>query len=155
MKKAFLIAALALAAGCVSETKYGEFEPKGVLSPSDAAAYDDYGPAMAHNDKYAMAYEWQRQNPQVVKAATTPTMLAGWVAYPEAADRLLSRIGTAYDGDPLALTQIAAVTEYVMCPKYPKAAERRLWVSALKRARAKSDDGYVKTFCDQQLRICE
>ena len=28
-------------------------------------------------------------------------------------------------------------------------------VAALRRAKAASDDGYVKTFCNQQLRLCE
>ena len=27
--------------------------------------------------------------------------------------------------------------------------------AALRRAKAASDDGYVKTFCNQQLRLCE
>ena len=72
------------------------------------------------------------------------------------ADDLLAKIGTAYDGDPVALTQIAAVTQFVMCPKCPDApARRKLWTAALKRAKAASDDGYVKTFCNQQLRLCE
>ena len=66
------------------------------------------------------------------------------------------KIGTSYDGDPVALTQIAAVTQLVMCPKCPNAPERRkLWTAALRRAKAASDDGYVKTFCNQQLRLCE
>ena len=50
----------------------------------------------------------------------------------------------------------ATVRQLVMCPKCPKApACRKVWVAALKRARANTDDGYVRTFCDQQLRICE
>ena len=62
----------------------------------------------------------------------------------------------AYDGDPIALTQIAALTQLVMCPKCPKApACRKVWVAALERAKAATDDGYVKTFCDQQLRLCK
>ena len=39
-------------------------------------------------------------------------------------------------GDPLVLTQISAVTQFVMCPKCPKApARRKLWTAALERAR--------------------
>ena len=60
-----------------------------------------------------------------------------------------------------------AVTQLVMCPKSlnepacvfagssPSREHRKTWVAALKRARAATDDGYVRTFCDQQLRLCE
>ena len=145
-----------LAAGCVTESKYGAFEPKGELAPSNPAAYADYGAAMAHCDGYQMAYEWQRANPRAVDEATKPGVLARFVETPAAADALLAKIGTAYDGDPVALTQIAAVTQLVMCPKCPKAPKcRKIWVAALERARAGTDDGYVRTFCDQQLRLCK
>ena len=151
-----LAAATLLLAGCATEKKYAEFEPKGALAPSNPAAYESYGPAMAHCDGYQMAYEWQRANPKLVEEATKPEVLKTFVETPAAADALLAKIGTSYDGDPVALTQIAAVTQLVMCPKCPKApACRKVWVAALERARAASDDGYVKTFCDQQLRLCK
>ena len=147
---------LILAAGCATEQKYGEFEPKGELGQPNATAYASYGAAMAHVDGYQMAYEWQRANPKLVEEATKPEVLKTFVETPAAADALLAKIGTSYDGDPVALTQIAAVTQLVMCPKCPKApACRKVWVAALERARAASDDGYVKTFCDQQLRLCK
>lgn len=146
----------ALLAGCVTEEKYGAFEPKGELGAPKATAFADYGSAMAGHKGYEMAYEWQCKDPKAVEAATKREVLAGFVASDAASDALLAKIGTAYDGDPIALTQIAAVTQLVMCPKCPKApACRKVWVAALKRARAKTDDGYVRTFCDQQLRICE
>ena len=146
---------LLLAAGCATQ-KYGEFEPKGELGQPNATAYASYGAAMAHVDGYQMAYEWQRANPKLVAEATKPEVLRAFVETPAAADALLAKIGTSYDGDPVALTQIAAVTQLVMCPKCPKApACRKVWVAALERARAASDDGYVKTFCDQQLRLCK
>ncbi len=146
---------LLLAAGCATQ-KYGEFEPKGELGQPNATAYASYGAAMAHVDGYQMAYEWQRANPQLVAEATKPEVLRAFVETPAAADALLAKIGTSYDGDPVALTQIAAVTQLVMCPKCPKApACRKVWVAALERTRAATDDGYVKTFCDQQLRLCK
>ena len=149
------VAALLMMAGCAT-AKYGEFEPKSAVAESNPVAYANYRSAMKHCDGYEMAYEWQQKNPQAVAAATRPEVLAGFVASDAAADALLAKIGTSYDGDPVALTQIAAVTQFVMCPKCPKAPARRvLWVAALKRARAATDDGYVRTFCDQQLRICE
>lgn len=150
------VAALALlVAGCATEAMYGEFTPKGELAPSTGTAYADYGPAMKHVDGYEMAYEWQRRDPKAVADATRRETLAAFVASDAAADALLARIGTSYDGDPVALTQIAAVTQLVMCPKCPNApARRKIWVAALERARSSADDGYVRTFCDQQLRLC-
>ena len=150
-----LASLLLLFAGCATQ-KYGEFTPKGELAPPNPAAYADYDSAMAHYDGYQMAYEWQRANPKLVEEATKAEVLKAFVETPAAADALLAKIGTSYDGDPVALTQIAAVTQLVMCPKCPKApACRKVWVAALERARAASDDGYVKTFCDQQLRLCK
>ena len=151
---AVFTAAALLFAGCATE-KYGAFEPKGELAPSNPTAYAKYETAMAHCDGVQMAYEWQRENPKAVETATKKETLAGFVKSPEAADALLAKIGTSYNGDPIALTQIAAVTQLVMCPKCPKAPEcRKIWVAALERARAGTDDGYVRTFCDQQLRLC-
>ena len=151
----FVSVAVLLVAGCATQ-KYGEFEPKCELGQPNATAYASYGAAMAHVDGYQMAYEWQRANPKAVEEATKPEVLRKFVETPAAADALLAKIGTSYDGDPVALTQIAAVTQLVMCPKCPKAPVcRKVWVAALERARAASDDGYVKTFCDQQLRLCK
>ena len=151
----FVSVAVLLVAGCATQ-KYGEFEPKCELGQPNATAYASYDDAMAHVDGYQMAYEWQRANPKLVEEATKPDVLRKFVETPAAADALLAKIGTSYDGDPVALTQIAAVTQLVMCPKCPKApACRKVWVDALERARAASDDGYVKTFCDQQLRLCK
>ena len=77
------------------------------------------------------------------------------VESPAAADALLAQIGVAYSGDPLVLTQIAGVSQLVMCPKCPKApAYRKVWVAALERARDAAKDDYVKTFCRQQLWWC-
>ena len=150
---ASIAAALLLFAGCA--TKYGPFEPKPTLEKSNAEAFASYGPAMAHHDGYQMAYEWQKANPKLVEQSTKRDILVKFVVSDAAADALLAKIGTTYDGDPIALTQIAAVTQLVMCPKCPKApACRKVWVAALERARASTDDGYVRTFCDQQLRLC-
>jgi len=145
---------LASAAGCASE-KYGEFTPKTTPQTSEVA-FADYGKGMGSCKGYQMAYEWQRANTAAVTEATKCETLKAFVASDEAADALLAKIGTSYDGDPLVLTQIAAVTQLVMCPKCAKASAcRARWVAALERAREKTDDGYVRTFCDQQLRVCE
>ena len=150
-----MTAALVLVAGCAAP-KYGEFETKGEPAPSNPNAYATYRPAMAHADGFQMAYEWQKANPKSVEDATKPEVLSRFVETPEAADALLAKIGGVYDGDPVVLTQIAAVTQFVMCPKCPKSPARRaVWVAALERTRNGTDDGYVRTFCDQQLRLCK
>ena len=156
--RASVAAALLLFAGCATQ-KYGPFEPKSLSGDTEKAREvmdRAYSGGMGHHEGYEKAYEWQQKNPKLVADATKKDVLAGFVACPKAADALLAKIGTSYDGDPVALTQIAAVTQFVMCPKCPKAPARRaLWVDALKRARANTDDGYVRVFCDQQLRLCE
>jgi len=149
-----LVPALLLA-GCATE-KVGFVPSDGALKPSDPKAYASYGPAMKHVDGYQMAYEWQTANPELVKEATKPDVLAKFVENDASADAILAKIGTAYDGDPVVLTQIAAVTQLVMCPKCDKApAARKIWVAALKRSASKTKDGYVRTFCAQQLRLCD
>lgn len=146
-------------AGCVEEKEeelsYDAFEPKPALAPSKPGAYSGYGAAMAKQDGRQMAYEWQKKESKAVEEATRRETLAAFVLSPKAADALLAKIGTTYDGDPVVLTQIAAVTQLVMTPDCPKAKScRKVWVAALKRARAATDDGYVSTFCNQQLRLC-
>ena len=147
---------LFLLAGCATQAKYGAFVPKGELAPSTGTAYDNYGTGMSHVDGYQMACEWQRNDRRKLMDTMKDEVLVAFVKDDASADALLARIGTAYDGDPTVLTQIAAVTQVVMRPKCPEApARRKIWVAALERARAKTDDGYVRTFCDQQLRICK
>ena len=101
------------------------------------------------------AVEWQNANDVELAARTKPDVLVKFVESPAAADALLAQVGAAYVGDPFVLTQIACVSQLVMCPKCPKApGYRKVWVAALKRARDAAQDGYVKTFCDQQLWWC-
>ena len=154
---ASIATALLLFAGCATD-KYGPFEPKEYKEAPEfqGAVPRDYSGGFGHHNGYDKAYEWQQANPKLVADATRRDVLAKFVESDEAADALLAKIGTSYDGDPVALTQIAAVTQLVMCPKCHKAPKcRQLWVAALKRARENADDGYVRTFCDQQLRVCE
>lgn len=106
-------------------------------------------------DKTPTAVEWQNSNDAELAARTKPDVLVKFVESPAAADALLAQVGAAYAGDPFVLTQIACVSQLVMCPKCPKApGYRKVWVAALKRARDAAQDGYVKTFCDQQLWWC-
>ena len=117
-------------------------------------AYDIRPAATA--DGVPTGVEWQRKNDAALKAATSPAALAKFVESDASADALLAQIGPAYRGDPLVLTQIAGVTQLVMCPACDKAtARRKVWIAALERARDGAKDGYVRTFCRQQLDICK
>jgi hypothetical protein len=68
----------------------------------------------------------------------------------------------AYATDPLTLTQIASVSQWVMLPDSwynfiwdgPHAAGRKVWVKALIGKAASSSDDYVRIFCLDQLRWC-
>ena len=158
MKRTVLLGLSTLLAGCMTQTcRYGEFIPKTEAKPSRGGVFSDYSKAMAHHDGYEMAYEWQQANREAIRCATSSAALCELVATDAAADALLSKIGTSYEGDPLVLTQISGVTQLVMAPNAPCARKilRRRWIAALKRCRRMTDDGYVRTFCDQQLRLCE
>ena len=75
---------------------------------------------------------------------------------------LLAQIKGAYASDPLVLTQIAAVTQWVMLPDPwycllwdgPHAAGRKVWTAALQKTIDGSGDEYVRIFCRQQLDLC-
>ena len=108
------------------------------------------------------AVEWQNKNDAQIAAATADEVLAAFVADAAAADALLAKIGPAYAGDPIVLTQIAAVTQWTMLsdPWYclfwdgPHTAGRKVWTAALGRVIAQTKDDYVRTFCRQQLDLC-
>ena len=101
------------------------------------------------------AVQWQDANDSVLAAATTPEALAPFRAHPQAADALLARVKPAYETDPLAATQIAAISQLVMRPDRVTApAERELWVGALLRAAQASQETYRTLFLLDQLRWC-
>jgi len=150
----FAAAAIAAAAAFAAEA------PK-QADPNPFASYDT---AMKSTTENPFAVEWSRQNDAKIAAATSEAALAAFVSDASAADALLARIGAAYSTDPLVMTQIAAVTQYVMRPEpwwsfatfwEPSASSQRAtWVAALRRRAAMPGDAYVKTFCEQQLYLC-
>ena len=130
----------------------------GCATTPNEAKRDQYDirPDAAQAGAAPTAVEWQNRNDAALAAATRPEVLAKFVATPAAAEALLAQVGPAYAGDPLVLTQIAAVTQLVMCPKCDKApAARKVWVAALEKAVASAKDDYVRTFCRQQLDLCK
>ena len=105
---------------------------------------------------------FKKQKTQTQYGFTALTFLAALVVDAASADALLSKIGSAYDGDPLVLTQIAAVTQWVMLPDPwyclfwdgEHAAGRKVWVKALVATAEETEDTYVKMFALDQLRWC-
>ena len=159
MKKILFAASIAVCAAVfAAETKSGE-KPKYV----DPVKYADYTLAMQDTAETPFAVSWSQKHDDAIKAATTDEVLAACVADAESAAALLAKIKPAYASDPLVLTQIAAVTQWVMLndPWYcllwngPHAAGRAIWQAALARKIAESEDDYIRTFCRQQLDLCK
>ena len=155
MKK--LIFAAMMAAGA---TAFAEEEQKKYVDPN---AFAEYGPAMVSTKKDPLAVNWSQAHDAEIAAATAEDVLAGLVASPESAAALLARLRPAYESDPLVLTQIAAVTQWVMLPdpcflcfwKPSPSDGRKVWTAALERKIRETQDAYVRTFCRQQLDLCK
>ena len=132
------------------------------LWAADPNPYSSYGKAMASVKDQPMAVEFQDAHDAEIADATEPSVLAAFVADEESALALLAQLKGAYDTCPIVLTQIAAVTQWVMLPepcawwfwKPSPAAGRKVWVAALEAKMAASTDSYIKTFCQQQLDLC-
>ena len=132
----------------------------------DPNAFADYGPAMAPVKNDPMAVEWQQMDEAKIAAATTPKALADHVWDAASAEALLAKVQGAYKTDPLTLTVIGAVSQYVMeavigrangCQKRcstPGAApcQRKIWSPACIAAIRKTKDEYTQTFLLDQLR---
>ena len=132
----------------------------------DPNPYAGYGAAMAPKAGNPMAVEWQNANNKKIAEATTPKALASHLWDAESAAALLARVKGAYQSDPLDLTVIGAVSQYVMeavigrpngCQKRcstPGAApcQRKIWNLATIDAFKKTKDAYVQTFMLDQLR---
>ena len=159
MKK--LIFAMVMAAGAMAfaADEKTDGKPKYV----DPNPYADYALAMKSTDKDPLAVNWSKAHDAEIAAATTEDVLAACVADAKSAAALLAKIKPAYESDPLALIQIAAVTQWVMTPdpcflffwKPSPSDGRKVWSAALARKIAESKDAYVRTFCRQQLDLCE
>ena len=149
------VAALALGAAFADDAKKAAYV--------DPNPFADYGPAMRSTEKDPLAAKWSIAHDAEIAAATDESVLAAFVADAAAADALLAKVKGAYETDPVVMTQIAAVTQWVMLPEpfflffwKPSPADgREVWKAALSRRIAGSSDGYVRTFCQQQLDLCK
>ena len=170
MKK--LIFAMVAAAGALAfaaETKPVAAKPAAAKPAAEKPKYvdpnpfADYGVAMRDNAKSPFAVGWSQAHDAEIKAATEEDVLAACVADAASAAALLGKIKPAYESDPLVLTQIAAVTQWVMTDdpcflcfwKPSPSAGRKVWTEALVRKIAESKDDYIRTFCRQQLDLCK
>ena len=132
----------------------------------DPNPFAGYGPAMAPKAGDPMAVEWQKTAEAQIAAATTPKALMEHLWDADCADRLLAKLQGAYKTDPLTLTVIGAVSQFVMqavigrangCQKLcstpgAKPCRRKIWNLACLRAFNKTKDAYVQTFLLDQLR---
>ena len=170
MKK--LIFAMVVAAGALAfaaETKPVAAKPAAAKPAAEKPKYvdpnkfADYGAAMTDSAKSPFAVGWSRAHDAEIKAATEEDVLAACVTDAESAAALLGKVKSAYESDPLVLTQIAAVTQWVMTDdpcflcfwKPSPSAGRKVWTEALARKIAESKDDYIRTFCRQQLDLCK
>ncbi len=120
--------------------------------PEEKFDYDSIKPG-ALKGKEKPAERWQRENGKALADATSDAALAAVLASDESAAALVAKVAPAYLGEPLALAQIAAVSQFTMRPgTKPEIRER--WISALFARAESSKDTYVKQFCLDQLRWC-
>lgn len=123
----------------------------------------DYGKAMASEKGDPMAVEWQDERKCAIAAATEECVLAAFVADEASAKALLDQLKPAYETCPMVMTQIAAVTQWVMMPEPfflwfwepSPAAGRVVWTKALEAKIASTSDDYIRTICRQQLDLCK
>lgn len=146
------------------------------LSTAFASVYDD---DLTYTDalKAPTAAVWQEEQASAIASATAPKELEKVLADRSAVEALLASVGEAYFGDPIKLTQIAAITQYVMRPGCKQApAQRKAWSDALLQAAQNAtaghgdgffrglgrtiglvstpDNGYTAVFLLDQLRWC-
>ena len=156
-----LIFAMVVAAGALAFA--AETKPAAKPKYVDPNKFADYTLAMKDSANAPFAVGWSQAHDAEIKAATEEVVLAACVADAESAAALLGKIKPAYESDPLVLTQIAAVTQWVMTEdpcflffwKPSPSAGRKVWTEALARKIAESKDDYIRTFCRQQLDLCK
>lgn len=106
----------------------------------------------ASKDTTPTAVVWSNANDTSLAAATSELVIAGIPSSATSAQALLGQLKGAYATDPYVLTQIGAVSQYVMRPG--QEATRRTWTAALLKTAEEAKDTYVKMACLDQLRWC-
>lgn len=153
-KLLFAAATLLVAGSVFAAPKSQSPEPK-IPVLKDPNPYANYGSAMKSNKNWPMAVEWQGSNSKAIKEATSCKALKAIASDRAKMDALLAKVKEAYRTSPLDSTQIAAITQFVMCKKNPDAPKMRSrWIAAILQAAKNAPDAYRKLFFFDQLRWC-
>ena len=152
MNRPFIVTLLAaVCAGCATMKPDPKLSDKPVYGQIEAYRAEKGGYAMMPLPAPKTA-EWQTENRAAIDAATAPAALDAVLATDASCDALCAEVKPGYAGDPLKLTQLAAVTVYVM--ERRNEAKRARWIAALERAKEASKTNDVDTFFVQQLQVC-
>lgn len=129
---------------------------------ADPNPFANYGPAMQSSDAFPLTVNWQDAHKAEIAAATSPETLLRLLRKNNGKG-LLDELRAPYHTDPIVMQQIAAMSQVVMDPATPNAANlRACWTGALiekiRLARAVDSDSkrsaYHALLCLDQLRWC-
>ena len=118
----------------------------------DPNEFASYGPGTATKAGDPSAAEWQAANKDALAKATSDAELVCFVRDGASARALLAKVKPNYGTDPLAASQIAAVSQFVMRPGWESA--RRIWTNALIDSFRTATDDTVSMAYLEQLRWC-
>lgn len=136
-------------------------EPE-MVQLADPNPFANYGPAMQSSAEFPLTVNWQDAHKAEIAAATSPETLLRLLRKNNGKG-LLDELRAPYHTDPIVMQQIAAMTQVVMDPATPNAANlRACWTGALiekiRLARAVDSDSkrsaYHALLCLDQLRWC-
>ena len=149
-----LMIAMAMVAGACFAAAPAKPAAKGPAEKKyvDPNAYASYGPGTASKAGDPSAAEWQAANKDALAKATSDAELVCFVRDGASARALLAKVKPNYGTDPLAATQVAAVSQFVMRPGWESA--RGIWTDALIDSFRTATDDTVRMTCLDQLRWC-
>lgn len=136
-------------------------EPE-MVQLADPNPFANYGPAMQSSAEFPLTVNWQDAHKAEIAAATSPETLLRLLRKNNGKG-LLDELRAPYHTDPIVMQQIAAMSQVVMDPATPNAANlRACWTGALiekiRLARAVDSDSkrsaYHALLCLDQLRWC-
>ncbi len=152
-----LMIAMAMVAGACFAAAPAKPAAKAPAKPAEKKYVDpnefaSYGPGTASKAGDPSAAEWQAANKDALAKATSDAELVCFVRDGASARALLAKVKPNYGTDPLAATQVAAVSQFVMRPGWESA--RGIWTDALIDSFRTATDDTVRMTCLDQLRWC-
>ena len=137
-------------------------EPE-MVQLADPNPFANYGPAMQSSDAFPLTVNWQDAHKAEIAAATSPETLLRLLRKNNGKG-LLDELRAPYHTDPIVMQQIAAMSQVVMDPATPNAANlRACWtktlIAKIHAAKAyisssQTCSAYHALFCLDQLRWC-